>query len=168
MPVTSLTTGVKRTVAQISPDISIEFNTFEAMIHDELQGDRLMATLSSLFGVLAALLATLGLYGVMSYAVIRRTNEIGIRMTLGAGLDEITGMILREAGMLLAAGLGAGILLSIAGGKAVSSMLFGLKAYDPGTLAIAATLLALVAAAASYLPARRATKVDPIVALRYE
>ena len=89
-------------------------------------------------------------------------------MTLGAGRGEITGMIIREAGMLLAAGLGAGLLLSLAAGRAASSTLFGLKPYDPVTLAIAATVLAVVAVAASYLPARRATKVDPMVALRYE
>jgi ABC-type antimicrobial peptide transport system permease subunit len=100
--------------------------------------------------------------------VVRRTSEIGIRMTLGAGRGEITRMILREAGVLLAAGLGVGILLSLAGGSAASSALFGLKAYDPLTLAIAAALLSLIALAASYLPARRATKVDPMVALRYE
>jgi len=163
-----LTPAVKQTIAQANPDISIEFKSLEGMIHDELIGERLMATLSGFFGVLAALLAVVGLYGVMSYMVVRRTNEIGIRMTLGAGRGEITRMIIGEAGVLLAAGLGVGIVLSLAGGRAASSLLFGLKAYDPLTLAIAAGLLSLIALAASYLPARRATKVDPMVALRYE
>ncbi len=168
IPLASLTSRVKQTIFATSPDISIEFSTIENMIHDELQAERLMATLSGCFGVLAVLLATLGLYGVMSYAVIRRTNEIGIRMTLGAGRGEITAMIVRESGMLLAVGLGVGIPLAVGGSRAASSMLFGLKAYDPLTLALAAALLAAVAVAASYLPARRATQVDPMVALRYD
>ena len=167
-PFAGLTPRVKQTIAQANPDISIEFKSLAGMIHDELVGERLMATLSGFFGVLAALLATVGLYGVMSYMVARRTNEIGIRMTLGAGRGEITRLILREAGVLLAVGLGVGLLLTLAGGRAVSSVLFGLKPYDPLTLAAAAALLAVVAAAASYLPARRATKVDPMTALRYE
>ena len=168
LPLPALTAGVKNAIEQASPDISIEFTPLENMIHDHLLGERLMATLSGFFGVLAALLAALGLYGVMSYAVTRRTNEIGIRMALGAGRSEIARMVVGEAGRLLAVGLGAGILLSLAGGRAAGSMLFGLKPYDPATLAIAAALLAVVAVAASYLPARRATKVDPMVALQYE
>jgi putative ABC transport system permease protein len=168
VPLSDLTSRVKQTILQMSPDISIRFRTMQGMIHDELVGERLMATLSGFFGTLAALLATVGLYGVMSYMVARRTNEIGIRMTLGAGRGEITRLILREAGVLLAVGLGAGLVLALAGGRAVGSALFGLKPYDPLTLAAAAALLAVVAAAASYLPARRATKVDPMTALRYE
>jgi predicted permease len=167
-PLIGLTSRVQQAIARVSPDIAIEFNSMESIIHDHLLSERLMATVSGFFGVLAALLATLGLYGVMSYAVVRRTNEIGIRIALGAGRGEIARMVIGEAGLLLAVGLGAGILLSLAGGRAAGSMLFGLKPYDPVTLAIAAALLALVAAAASYLPARRATRVDPMVALRYE
>ncbi len=168
VPPTELTPRVKQTVAQLSPDISIEFNTLKNMIDDELLQERLMATLSGFFGFLAALLATLGLYGVMSYAVIRRTNEIGIRMALGAGRREIVGMIMRESTLLLAAGLCAGVPLSVASSRAARSMLFGLKSYDPLTLVIAAMSLAVVAVAASFVPARRASKVDPMVALRYE
>ncbi|HEV2493349.1 MAG TPA: ABC transporter permease [Terriglobia bacterium] len=167
-PLADVTTRVKLTIAQMSPDISIEFSTLEGMIHDELLSERLIATLSAFFGILAALLATLGLYGVMSYVVVRRTNEIGIRMTLGASRREIVAMVVREAGLLLAIGLGAGIPLSIVGGRAARSMLFGLKAYDPVTLVVSTALLAFVALGASYLPARRAAKVDPMVALRYE
>jgi predicted permease len=167
-PFAGLTPRVKQTISQVNPDISIEFKSLEGMIHDELVGERLMASLSGFFGVLAALLATLGLYGVMSYMVVQRTNEIGIRMTLGAGRGEITRLIIREAGVLLAVGLGVGLMLALAGGRALGSVLFGLKPYDPLTLAAAAALLAVVAVAASFLPARRATKVDPMVALRYE
>ncbi|HXX24527.1 MAG TPA: ABC transporter permease [Terriglobia bacterium] len=167
-PFAGLTPRVKQTVTQVSPDISMEFKSLEGMIHDELVGERLIATLSGFFGILAALLATVGLYGVMSYMVVQRTNEIGIRMTLGAGRGEITRLIIREAGVLLAVGLGVGLALALACGRAVGSALFGLKPYDPLTLAAAAALLAVVAVAASYLPARRATKVDPMSALRYE
>jgi len=167
-PISSLTTGVKYAIAQASPDISIEFRLLQTMLRDNLLGERLMATLSGFFGLLAALLATVGLYGVMSYMVARRTGEIGIRMTLGASRREIVIMIIREALTLLAIGMAAGVALSLAGSRAAGSMLFGLKPYDPATMAIAVALLGLVAVGASYLPARRATKVDPMVALRYE
>jgi putative ABC transport system permease protein len=110
----------------------------------------------------------IGLYGVMSYVVQRRTNEIGIRVALGAGRLRIMGMILIEALLLLAAGIVIGLGLSVAMGKAAGSLLFGVKPADPLTLGLAAALLTAVAAVASYIPARRASKVDPIVALRCE
>ena len=168
VPLAELTSSVKRTIAQASPDISIQFRLLQTMIHNDLLRERLMATLSGFFGFLAALLAIIGLYGVTSYMVVRRTNEIGIRMTLGAGRHAIVAMIVREAVVLLAAGLILGLALSLAASRAAGSMLFGLKPYDPVTLGLAAALLAFVAVVASYLPARRATKVDPMVALRYE
>jgi putative ABC transport system permease protein len=167
-PVADLTSRVRETITEVNPEITTEFEVFKTTIRDGLLRERLMATLSGFFGFLAALLATVGLYGVMSYTVVRRTNEIGIRMTLGGDRGEIVAMIIREAGMLLAVGLGAGVVLSLAGGRAASSLLFGLKPYDPVTLVIAAALLSLVAAAASYLPARRAAKLDPMAALREE
>ena len=167
-PLVGLTSRVKQTVARVSPDVAIEFNSMESTIHDHLLSERLMATLSGFFGVLAAMLATLGLYGVMSYTVARRTNEIGIRMALGAGRRELAGMVIREAGRLLVTGIAAGAVLAMACGRATASLLFGLRPYDPVTVALAATLLAAVGVAASYLPARRATKVDPMVALRHE
>ncbi|HUI40477.1 MAG TPA: ABC transporter permease [Terriglobia bacterium] len=167
-PVADLTSRVRESVAKANPEITTEFQVFKTTIRDGLLRERLMATLSGFFGFLAALLASVGLYGVMSYVVVRRTNEIGIRMTLGADRREIVAMIVREAGTLLAAGLGVGVALALAGGRAASSLLFGLKPYDPVTLALAIALLAVVAAAASYLPARQATKVDPMVALRCE
>ncbi len=168
IPLADLTSRVKQTIAQMSPDVSLQFRSLQTMISNNLLGERLMATLSDFFGVLAALLAIIGLYGVMSYMVVRRTNEIGIRMTLGAGRGEIVAMIVREAGVLLAAGLAAGIALSLAAGRAAGSMLFSLKPYDPLTLALAAVLLALVAVAASCLPALRASRVNPTEALREE
>jgi putative ABC transport system permease protein len=159
---------VKRRVAEVNPEIGLTFHVFESDIRNTLVRERLMATLSGFFGFLAAVLAVIGLYGVMSYVVQRRTNEIGIRMALGAGRVSILGMILLDAFWLLGVGIVVGLGLSVALGKTVGSLLFGVKPADPITLGLAAALLAAVAAAASYIPARRASQVDPMVALRYE
>jgi ABC-type antimicrobial peptide transport system permease subunit len=130
--------------------------------------ERLMAALTGFFGVLAAVMASLGLYGVMSYAVARRNSEIGIRMALGAQPGDILAMILREASVLLAVGLLLGTGLSLLATRATRTLLFGLEPHDPVTLALAAALLAAVAVTASYLPARRAARLDPMAALRLE
>ena len=114
------------------------------------------------------LLATVGLYGVISYTVARRTNEIGIRIALGAGRNSVMRLILREMGMLLAVGLGAGVLIALVAGRAAATLLFGLQPNDPLTFAAAGAVLAMVAMGASYVPARRAARVDPMVALRHE
>ncbi len=168
IPLSALITGVKRSIAEMSPDIDINFRPFKTQILDGLLRERLMATLSGFFGALAAILAVIGLYGVISYMVARRTNEIGIRMALGANGGGIVRLILREAMLLLGIGLVAGAALALAAARTASSMLFGLKPYDPATLAFAITTLAVVAIAASYIPARRAAGVDPMVALREE
>jgi putative ABC transport system permease protein len=160
--------AVKRRLAEANPEISPTFHVFESDIRDTLVRERLMATLSGFFGFLAAVLAVIGLYGVMSYMVQRRTNEIGIRIALGAGRLSILGMILRDALLLLAVGIVVGLGLSLALGKTASSLLFGVKPADPITFGLATALLAAVAVAASYIPARRASRVDPMVALRYE
>jgi ABC-type antimicrobial peptide transport system permease subunit len=122
--------------------------------------------LSGFFGLLAALLAAVGLYGVVAYIVTRRRNEIGIRVALGANSGQVIGMVMREAGVLLIAGLLIGLALSLAAGRGASSLLFGLKSYDPFTLALAIGLLVAIGAASSFLPAFRASKLDPIAALR--
>ena len=127
-----------------------------------------MATLSGFFGFLAALLATIGLYGVMSYMVAQRQNEIGVRMALGANGRDVLRMILREAGLLLAIGLVAGTALAVAAGRAATSMLYGLKPHYPITMALAIASLAVVALLASYVPALRAARLEPMVALRDE
>ncbi len=168
LPLAPLVAAVKRNVAEISPEIDIEFHPFKTQILDGLLRERLMATLSGFFGALAAALAVIGLYGVISYMVARRTNEIGIRMALGADGGGIVRLILREALLLLGIGLVVGAGLALAAARTASSMLFGLKPYDPATLAFAIATLALVAIAASYIPARRAAGVDPMVALREE
>jgi len=130
--------------------------------------ERLIATLSSFFGALAVLLAAIGLYGVMSYAVARRTNEIGIRMALGAARSNVVMMILREVAILLAAGGIAGAAAAFASTRLIKGFLFGLAALDPISFVAAGALLAIVAGLAGYLPARRASKIDPMIALRYE
>jgi predicted permease len=168
VPLAALTSEVKQSVAAVNPDICISFQALQTMIRDGLMGERLMATLSGFFGLLAAILATVGLYGVMSYMVVRRTNEIGIRVALGGNRTSIQRMVLGEAGLLLAIGLVAGMAMALAAGRVARAMLFELQPYDPLTLATAAALLASAALAAAYLPARRASKVDPMVALRYE
>jgi predicted permease len=167
-PLLGLMNGVKQTVSGISPEIVIDFYTLRTVIGDSLIRERLMATLSSFFGFLAALLATVGLYGVISYSVARRRNEIGIRMALGAGRTSIVRLIMGEAGLLLAIGVVVGAGLALALGKTASTLLFGLKFYDTVTMAIAIVTLSIVAAAASYLPAFRASRVDPMMALRDE
>src|SRR5262249_51634722 len=135
---------------------------------DGLLRERLMAMLSGFFGVLAAGLAMMGLYGVISYIVARRRNEIGIRVALGAEDRQGVGMGMREAALLLAMGVGIGTGLAVAAGGSAGSLLFGLKPYDPLTLVAACVLLGLIAATASFVPARRAAKLDPMAALRHE
>jgi len=167
-PLLGLMNDAKRTVAAISPAIGIDFYALRTVISDSLIRERLMATLSSFFGFLAAVLATVGLYGVISYSVARRRNEIGIRMALGAGRESIVRLIMGEAGLLLIIGIVVGVGLALALGKTASTLLFGLKFYDTVTMIIAVAMLSIVAAAASYLPAFRASRVDPIMALRDE
>jgi len=135
---------------------------------DSLAQERLFATLSSFFGVLALLLACVGLYGVMSYGVARRTNEIGIRMALGASAARVTRMVMRETMVVVGVGLVIGLGAAVAVTRLVAAMLFGLAPTDPLTISLAVLLMIGVAALAGYLPARRASRVDPMVALRYE
>jgi ABC-type antimicrobial peptide transport system permease subunit len=168
VPLPALTEQVKSAIAGVSPDILISFQVFKTMIRDHLVEDRAMALLSGFFAALATLLAVIGLYGVMSYMVARRRTEIGIRMALGADSGDVSKMILREAGLLLAIGLAIGTGLAMAVSTAASTLLFGLTPHDPTTLAVAAAALALAAVGASYLPARRAARLDPMLALREE
>jgi ABC-type antimicrobial peptide transport system permease subunit len=168
LPPSLVAAAVKSRIAQRHPEIVIECRDFEGNIRDGLVKERMMAMLSGFFGVLALILAMSGLYGVISYVVARRTNEIGIRVALGARQGQVVGMVVREAGWLLVAGVAAGLALSLIAGRSASSLLFGLKPYDPLTLGAAVAVLAAIAGLASFVPARRASKVDPMVALRYE
>ena len=168
VPPSAALPAVKNSISEADPEIVSEFHTLETQIRDSLLRERLMATLSGFFGFLAALLATIGLYGVIAYMVARRRNEIGIRMALGAQRGHVVGMIMREAGVLLAIGLVVGAGLALAAARAATTLLYGLKPHDPATLALAAGTLAAVAAAASFLPAHRASRLDPMAALRDE
>jgi ABC-type antimicrobial peptide transport system permease subunit len=140
--------------------------SFQEIIRSGMLRERLLAMLSGFFGLLAALLGMLGLYGVISYIVMQRRNEIGIRVALGANRGQVVRMVMREAGLLLAIGVVIGTVLSLAAGRTAASLLFGLKPNDALTLAAAAGLLAAIGAIASFLPARRASKLDPMAALR--
>jgi predicted permease len=168
LPLTSLIASMKDTIADVNPGIDLEFRVLKTRIHDSLLQDELMATLSGFFGFLAALLAAIGLYGVMSYMVIQRTKEIGIRMAIGAERVDVLRMILREATVLTVTGLVIGTALALGSAQAAKSLLFGLKPRDPLTLVMAVVTLSAVAALASFLPAYRASKLDPLTALRYE
>jgi putative ABC transport system permease protein len=167
-PASGLLSSLKQTVSAANPQISLNFHILSTDVKEGLLRERLMATLSGFFGFLAAILATIGLYGVISYTVARRTNEIGVRMALGAQRSNIVSMIMREAGMLVVIGIVVGTGLAIAVAKTAASLLFGLKPRDPWTLIAAVIALAAVAALASFLPAFRASRLDPMVALRDE
>jgi putative ABC transport system permease protein len=142
--------------------------SMEQVIAGDAQDTQFQSLLLGTFAALALLLAGIGLYGVMSYVVAQRTREIGIRMALGAEREDVLGLVLREGGRLILAGLGIGTLLAFSLTRAISSLLFGIGALDPLTFVAVAALLATVALAAHLFPARRAMKIDPILALRYE
>ena len=158
--------AAKSVIAEKHPDVVTQFTDFQREIRDGLVEERLMAMLSGFFGLLAALLTMIGLYGVISYIVAMRWNEMGIRMALGASRRDVLGIILKQTLALLA--LGVGVVLALAAARGASSLLFGLQPNDPLTFAGASALLVTVALLASSLPALRATKVDPMAALRYE
>jgi putative ABC transport system permease protein len=160
--------GIRDVMTGINPAMDIDIRVFATQIRESLLQDRLMATLSGFFGLLAALLAAVGLYGVMSYMVAQRTNEIGLRMALGAQSRQVLGMILSEAGVLVGIGAAIGAALALGLAQAAASLLFGLKARDPLTYVIAVIVMAAAAVLASSWPAYRASKLDPMTALRYE
>ena len=140
----------------------------QQQIDNNILEDRLIATLSSFFGFLALLLASVGLYGVISYSVTRRTREIGIRMALGAQRSEVLRLVIRSAALLVILGAAIGIPAALAVTLLVRSFLYGINPQDPMTIVLGTGVLAAAAALACLLPARRATKVDPMVALRCE
>jgi len=146
----------------------VEFQTLTTLVRDSLMRERLMATLSGFFGLLAGVLATIGLYGVMAYMVERRRNEIGIRIALGADRGAVVRMVMREAATLVAAGLIVGGLAAVGASQWAKTLLFGLKPGDPTSIALAAAALLVVAGVASYVPAWRASRLEPTEALREE
>src|SRR5205823_1352888 len=167
-PLSTVISALRAKLSEVNPEIETEFSVLEKEIQDGLMRERTMALLSGFFGGLAALLAMIGLYGVISYIVAMRRNEIGIRMALGASRRSVIGLILKQTIYLLALGVTLGLVLSFALTRGAGSLLFGLQPNDPLSLGGAAAFLAVVALLASYLPARRASLVDPMTALRYE
>jgi putative ABC transport system permease protein len=165
---TALVSGVKSAIAGVNRDVSLQFTTLATQVDESLARERLLATLSGFFGGLALVLAMIGLYGVMSYNVARRRNEIGIRMALGAEQSRVLRMVLGEVAVLIAIGLVIGLGAAIGTTRFVESFLYGMKPNDPWTLSLSAGVLALVAALAGFLPARRASRLDPMAALREE
>ena len=161
--------AVRKAVASVDPNLPLmDVRTQNEQIAAKMRNERIFADLSAGFGVLALVLAGIGIYGMLAYSVSRRTSEIGIRMALGARPAMVLGMVLREAAWIAAIGMIAGLGAALGMGKLAASLLYGLKSWDPVTLAGSAVLLGLVALGASWIPARRAAGVDPIRALRHE
>jgi putative ABC transport system permease protein len=164
----ALTRGITAAARRVHPDLGLEFRVFDTMVKESLAQERLIAMLSGFFGALALLVAGIGLYGVMSLAVSRRRQEIGIRMALGAHPSWVVSMVLRDVAIVTIAGLAVGTLSGALSGHLVTTLLFGLEPNDVATWIGAIAALASAAALAGYLPARRAARVDPMTALREE
>jgi predicted lysophospholipase L1 biosynthesis ABC-type transport system permease subunit len=163
-----LTPEIRGALLQVNPDLALHFSQLKDDISDGLVAERLMAMLAGFFGALAIVLAVVGLYGMVAYMVARRTNEIGIRMALGAHRGSILLLVMKEVAAICGAGMVAGLALSAAAGPAARSLLFGMKPTDPATLVAGAAGVAVVAAIASFVPALRAAHLDPIVVLHEE
>jgi predicted permease len=156
-------------VSSMDPDLPVEnLKTLQRQIEENVFVDRLISTLSAAFALLATVLAAVGLYGVLAYTVAQRTREIGLRMALGAGSDNVRGMILKQVARMLVIGGLIGTVAAFALGRAAQSLLFGMEGYDAPVVATVAVLLAIVSLSAGYIPAMRASRVDPMTALRYQ
>jgi ABC-type antimicrobial peptide transport system permease subunit len=165
----SLAPALRRAIQSIDPDLPIEdMRTQREQIDATMQQERIFAAFTTGFAFLALLLACVGVYGTMAYAVAQRTNEIGIRLALGAKPGQVLAMVLREATWISAAGIAAGLGAALLLSRLVKSMLYGLQAGDPASLAGGVLLLGMVALAASWIPAQRAAGVQPMDALRHE
>jgi len=167
-PVETFIPAVRAAIGEVNRGISLEFRNFEAQVNDSLLQPRMVALLSAFFGGLALLLAMIGLYGVTAYGVARRQAEIGIRMALGAQPGSVVWLVLREVAAMLAIGTLLGLGASLAAGRLVASLLYGVRPYDAAPLAIATAVLGIATGIAAYLPAHRAARLDPMVALREE
>jgi ABC-type antimicrobial peptide transport system permease subunit len=165
---TAVISAVKSSIAEVNRDVSLQFKTLTLQVDESLARERLLATLSGFFGGLALVLAMIGLYGVMSYNVTRRRNEIGIRMALGADPGRVLRMVMGEVARLIGIGLTVGLAVTLATTRLVASFLYGLTPNDPLTVSLAVALLAGAAGLAGYLQAHRASRLEPLMALREE
>jgi ABC-type antimicrobial peptide transport system permease subunit len=165
----ALAPALREAVKKVDRDLPIvNIHTQQDQIDSNMQVERVFASLTAGFGLLALALACVGIYGIMAYSVANRRNEIGIRLALGAQPGQVRGMILRESTWLAVAGIVAGVGVALLLTRLVKSMLFGIESYDPPTLAGGVLILLAVALAASWIPARRAAGVQPMEALRHE
>jgi predicted permease len=161
--------AIRRAFAEVNRNLPVtQVRTLAAQVDNTLVGDKLIARLSSFFGLLALLLASIGIYGVLSYAVARRTSELGLRMALGARCSNVVWLVMRDILLLVAIGLAIGVPVALASERLIADLLYGLSSVDPLSTAAAIGILAGIAGLAAYLPARRASRVDPTTALRYE
>src|SRR5262249_20482614 len=165
----SITESVREAIGRLDPDLPMaNVTTLTTIVDDSLAQPRFSMLLLSAFAGIALLLACIGMYGVISYSVVQRTQEIGIRMAMGAEPQQVLGMIVRDGARLAGIGIVIGLLGALSVTRVISSFLYGVQATDPVTFAVVIVLLAAVALLACYLPARRVTRVNPMVALRYE
>jgi predicted permease len=160
---------VRRTLANVDPNLTVfNFRSLDSQVAGNFDQERLIARLTTLFGVLALILASVGLYGITAYTVARRTSEIGLRMALGANRGNVVELVLRGALVQIAVGLAIGIPIALLGGRFMSSQLYGVRIYDPVSIAIAVFALSASAALAGFIPARRASSIEPMEALRID
>jgi ABC-type antimicrobial peptide transport system permease subunit len=161
--------GVTRLIARLDPNLPVrDLNTVPKQIQENVFLDRFISVLSASFAALATVLAAIGLYGVLAYTVAQRTREIGLRMALGAAPGRVRAMVLRQVGVMTLVGGGVGLAAAVGIGRLAQSLLFQMQGYDATVLAVSALTLMLVALAAGFIPAHRASQVDPMSALRYE
>jgi ABC-type antimicrobial peptide transport system permease subunit len=165
---TTLTPSVVRAIASVNPNVDVTVHPLADLVHGSMTVERTMAILSGFFGVQSVLLAVAGLYGITAYAVTRRRTEVGIRVALGAQRQDVMQMILREGAYVGLAGVAVGVVASLGMTRFLAGILFGVRPDDPLTFASVAILMLAITLAACYVPARRATNVDPMIALRCE
>jgi putative ABC transport system permease protein len=168
VPLNALLHPVQSAISSVNRDVSLEFQDFETQVNESLLQPRVVALLSSAFGLLALLLAGIGLYGLTTYGVSRRKNEIGIRIALGARRGAVIRLILGDVAMLLALGVSAGVGASLVMGRLIANLLYGIRPNDPMEIGVAVLILTACTVFAAYIPARRAAGLDPMGALREE
>jgi ABC-type antimicrobial peptide transport system permease subunit len=162
-------TQITPLVNRMDADLPVDnLKTLEDQVKENVFLDRLISTLSAAFALLATVLAAVGLYGVISYTVAQRTREIGLRMALGAGKDTVRAMVLKQVGKMMAIGGIVGVVAALGLGRAAESLLFGMEGYDAPVVGFVVVLLGIVGLGAGLIPAIRASRVDPMQALRYE